>query len=176
MDFTGAEFFRGNVAALVAFNVLFVLGGVGLPAVVDSSAGRFQLEHLGGIFFVLMISLPVSGFACLTYGALSAWLLGKLLRGQRRRWVHRIAFTALGAAVGYVSMIGFSSELGRSPEKVQALDPSLLAFVIPAALAVLIGWEYTSRRALRADAVAPQPDAPPHASQTHEPAAPPHPQ
>lgn len=155
MEFTFLEFLRGIVLTFLTFNVLLPvvlqLGSVasqlanGLPPFVDTWT----------MLAVPIYAAPISGLVCLTYGGFLAYGMGKALRRESRRWVHRLAYVALGGVLGYLTsallQVGtYGSETGGVWGAL--MSPGHLMFAGSGALAVWIGWEFTSSRALRADA------------------------
>lgn len=155
MDFTGAEFFRGLGTTFLVFNLGLPLFLLITEAVRQLGEGNPPLAGAGTLFMVPMYSAPVSALASLTYAGALAFLLGKLLRGEPRRWLHRIAFLGLGALVGYVtSVLLLLTTYGSASEGIGAtlLNSAHVYYAVMTGIAVWAGWELTSSRALRADA------------------------
>ncbi|GAA1611961.1 hypothetical protein [Leucobacter chromiireducens] len=157
MDFTFDELVPGVIVAFVLYQALLI-GTLILAQMVTALATWLAgtatfapptLEDAMYLLPVFMFSLMASAFACVTYGPALAWLLGKLLRSQSNKWVHRVAFTGLGAAVGVLTELGLIASSAGGISAVNLGDPIFLLMAAPAALAVPLGWEYASSRALR---------------------------
>ncbi|MBL3700020.1 hypothetical protein [Leucobacter luti] len=152
MDFTVAEFLRGLGITFVAFNVvllafLFVVSVIGQLA-----AGLPPLDGAQYLLIVPLYAAPVSALACVTYGGLAAFGLGKLLRREPRRWVHRAAFIALAVVVSYLTSVVLQMSTYGSFDGNAWAEPQHLLYAVPTAAAVWLGWEFASSRALRTDA------------------------
>lgn len=160
MDFTFDELVPGVIVAFVLYQALLI-GTLILAQIVTAivtwatGAATFDppaLEDAMYLLPVLIFSLLASAFACVTYGPGLAWLLGKLLRSQSNKWVHRLAFACLGAAVGVCTELGLIASSAGGLSAIDMGDPVFLLLSAPAALAVPLGWEYASSRALQRDA------------------------
>lgn len=155
MAFTGAEYWRGLLWALVVFNVgfpLFLMAWTVVPRLFTEGVAVLGAPGGGGAvpYFVTatIYTALVSGFVAVTFGGLAAYLLGLLLRSVGSRWLHRVAFLACGGVVAVVGLLLFGALLGDVSWMLMLMWPAALW----AALSVWVGWEVTSRRALRVDA------------------------
>jgi len=150
MAFGLGEFCRGALRAW-AWYLLSV-------AVVAAAYGSINL-----VVMALMWATPISFVATLVWAPV-AYAVGRVLRRVRRTSTHVIAFTAVGAVSGAVTMCLFLLAFND----LSSADPSGLAFFAPFALTpsvvVPLAWWRTMRLALRADrdgppAPRPDPDA-----------------
>ncbi|WP_087016338.1 hypothetical protein [Leucobacter sp. 7(1)] len=162
MDFTGLEFLRGLGITFLAFNVLLPITILVVETISQLVNGLPLFSGAQMLFLVPFYAAPISALASLTYAGALAFGLGKLLRSERRRRSHRLAFIGLGLVVGYVTSLLVQVFTYGSPTSDLAgvvLNSTHLFYALPTALAVWIGWEVTSARALRADAAAAQTEA-----------------
>ncbi|QEW03864.1 hypothetical protein [Microbacterium lushaniae] len=136
MRFTGAEFFRGAIAAWVWFLVLHQL------------ALLLPLAFTGWIG--LWVTVPWS-LGALVVGAPVAYAIGMLMRRQSRIIWHLVAFSAFGLGVGAVTTC---LAVWLQPQWLGAtgfISPSTVLVALSAAPAVALGWWHTARRALAVD-------------------------
>ena len=180
MAFTGYEFTRGLIIAIVAF-VVVVPGGLFLLATLEVLVNRRPDATWGGVGgrfavagFAFAIAIVVSALGALgasLIGAPIAWRIGRALRRERRRRIH-LAWHALnGLLVGAVAatvahlivfapnVLAYRGPAGFVPLILNKLSLiGILAAI--AALCVVLGWWCTMRRALRDDAALVPPPAP----------------
>lgn len=145
MAFTRTEFLRGVLAAW-----LWALAFPSLAWLVIF----FPAGWIGTVVVVPVASVATALFA------LPAWLLGRALRGVRRRWVHAVAFSLFGALVGGAATalyaVWASGDL--------SLPSSAFLYGVNAlcgASAVALGWRHAVRRAF---GVTPRPPQTPRPS------------
>ncbi|MBP1324912.1 hypothetical protein JOF28_000144 [Leucobacter exalbidus] len=155
MAFTGPEYGRGMLWTLLIFNVGFpvsmLLWGLldmllsdGLSAAVATDYGSMGVSMIA----MVMICAPISAGVAVTYGGAAAYGLGRLLQRDGRRWLHRIAFAALGTLTGAMTTWLFGLTANMHWTDFAAMLPAILM----TAVSVWAGWEITSRKALRSDA------------------------
>lgn len=151
MAFTGREFLRGAIFAVLSFALLFPLATL-LPGVTETMSGGAPPQWKE-LFSYLLLTTGYSGLAasvfCAFVGAPLAYLLGRLLRYQSNVWLHRLAFFTLGllsGAIGaYVVIMPLVATLNT------ASGTLILHTAVVASLSVGAGWDFTRARAIRED-------------------------
>lgn len=156
LAFTGLEFIRGLAFAYVVFNVVFLVGFLGAGVIGDLVRGDGPLFGSADMVLMPLFTLPLSGLVFVTYGWLLAFGLGKLMAREPRKWVHRAAFAGLGLASGYLSssliLVSMTFGFAENSLTTTLLNPLHFWLAFAAGVAAWAGWEFTSKRALRADA------------------------
>lgn len=154
MAFSWREFWRGAVASLVTFNLLFLVVTTVVCMILMGTASSIILLFAFVAWFQLLFVLGISVLATVI-GSCLAFGLGMLLRAVPSIRVHLAAFAGLGLAVGGLATVvvalwpkdeldGYGSMLGHITE------PSiLLPLLALSAASVAYGWYWTASRALR---------------------------
>lgn len=151
MAFTGREFLRGAIFAVLSFALLFPIATL-LPSASETMSGGAPPQWKE-LFIYLLLTTGYSGLVasifCALVGAPLAFLLGRRLRHQANTWLHRLAFMVLGLLSGalgaYVVALPFMSALNTLP------GMFIPQTAIITAVTVCAGWEYARSRALRED-------------------------
>lgn len=152
MSFTGPEFLRGAIFTVLSFTLGFPLSTL-IPGVAEVLRGGSPAPAKT-LALYLLLSTGYTGLvataSCAVIGAPLAFLVGRLLRRQPNRWLHRVCFSLLGVVIGAaestVVLLPLSSEFNELPG---TLIPSTAALT---ALTVWAGWEFACARAIRGDA------------------------
>jgi hypothetical protein len=156
MAFLWREFWRGAVAAWIAFNALFLLvTTIVLTIMSRSLQGVFSILILVA-WFQLVFVVAVSALATVVGGA-AAFGMGRLLRtvtGIRR---HLAAFAGLGLVVGGLVIatvavwpVSETEEFGTLLSHIT--EPYIaLPLLGVSAISVAYGWYWTASRALLDD-------------------------
>ncbi|CAH0202862.1 hypothetical protein SRABI121_02531 [Microbacterium sp. Bi121] len=130
MAFSRAEFFRGAIASWLWFIVvhqlclLLTMGGYGVV--------------------VLSLTLPWS-FGALLIGSPLAYLIGRALRGERRRWVHELIFGLFGLVVGVLTTALAVWLTGDGLGDPAGWWPIAAIMAASACPAVVLGWRFGAR-------------------------------
>lgn len=88
MGFSRAEFLRGAIAAWLWFLLIHQLA--------------LLVVAMGYGVLALYLTIPWS-FGALVIGSPLAFLLGRVLRAERRKWVHEVTFGIFGLVVGVLT-------------------------------------------------------------------------
>ncbi|MGF2947974.1 hypothetical protein [Microbacterium alcoholitolerans] len=147
MAFTSVEFWLG---AWTAWGLFLAF----LPAlIIISSLPELFTPSAGFIVVAIIYGLVIGGFvslvAMLVFSPL-AWLLGYCLRRTADRWIHVLAFTTLGAAVGFVTFAAWTL-LAYAQITDALISWPNWSYAAGSAVAVALGWWRASRRALERD-------------------------
>ena len=153
MAFTGPEFLRGAIFTVLSFTVGFPLSTL-IPGMTVMWQGGSSSQD-GSLVLYLLLFTGYSGLVatafCALIGAPIAFLIGRLLRQQPNRWLHRFCFLLLGLVSGaagpYLVFLPFSPGISDLPGTLIPLTAVLTA------LAVWAGWEFACARAIRGDAM-----------------------
>ncbi|MBN7793216.1 hypothetical protein [Microbacterium esteraromaticum] len=134
MNFSRAEFLRGALAAWLWFLILHQV---------------FLLFPTAGYGYIaLQFSVPWS-FGALLVGSPIAFMIGRALRTDPRKWVHVTAFASFGLLLGVLTTtIALWLALDGDFAEWWVFF-SLVA--ISASPAVALGWWYAASRALKSD-------------------------
>ncbi|UJP10955.1 hypothetical protein L2X99_04940 [Microbacterium sp. KUDC0406] len=140
MAFTFREFLRGMWAAWGLFLVILLVCLIVLPIVLGGGAGV--------VVFVVYGMMYGGAISVVTMAVFSpaAWVLGWCLRRVRARSAHLVAFAMLGTVIGLI--VGVVLAGGSAGPSSTAVS---LAFAGASAIAVALGWRFTTNRALAED-------------------------
>lgn len=162
MAFTAWELIRGAIVAWVTF--LMIAPALNVIVIYVSSAFWSSGEESnlpptlspGFLLFASALSaltlfLPWSFGAIVALGLPSAYLLGFGLRKTSAVSTHLLAFAGLGALVGAATTLVAAQVIEGELFTGESLS-ALVVNVAATASSVALGWRFTAKRALRADA------------------------
>lgn len=154
MAFTSDELLRGGITVWIIFmtllcgaeavhmGILLTAPGAGsdVPVVVAAPFAVLAIMMIAG--FVSAIVAPV--------GLLLVVPVARAMSRVRARSLHVAVYTAIGGGIGWLYVAAFGG--GQLPLPLTAWNYFIMIPAISAAVAVPLGWWWTSRRALRIDA------------------------
>jgi CDP-diglyceride synthetase len=136
MRFSRAEFVRGAITAWLWFLAIHQLA---------------LLVPMGGYgFLALTLTLPWS-FGALLVGSLPAYLIGRALRTEHRRWVHEVTFGVFGFVVGVLTTALAVWLTGGGLGDFAGWWWIAAVVAASACPAVVLGWRFGARDARRSE-------------------------
>lgn len=143
MAFTPWEFWRGALFSIVAFQPL-VIAAVLVHGLI--TAGGSTISYAAAfVMYVPAFALPVSVIAWMAFVG-PAYVVGRSLRRVPAKALHLVAFGGFGLLIG----MGISVAVGAV--LLGAVEPgTTAALALACTVAIVWGWTFTMRRALRSD-------------------------